>query len=207
MKKGAAAPFFCVPGFTFSHRATARLVMVALMFTFNCHPATSEPMKQTFPAYPGDANGREESVSVDVAVQAGGARRFTLMSTQVQRDGAPQQRVVDERVYAPRVNSPSDLFDALFAMALDDARLNSVNEIRDSAHNGGQPIACRCFQTGESWNYVWTRDLAMPRISPRSDSTGNAPRPRCCSRSAVWRRHSVRHRRWPSTRMLHSAHR
>lgn len=117
-------------------------------------------MKQTFPAYPGDVNGREESVSVALTALAGGARRFTLHSTQAQRDDAAQQRVVDERPDAPMVRSPSVLFDALFAMALDDARLNSVDEIRDSAYNGGRPISCRCFQTGESWHYVWTRDLA-----------------------------------------------
>lgn len=117
-------------------------------------------MKQTFQAYPGDATGREESVTVDVTLQSGGARRFTLQSTQAQREGGAQQRVVDERLDGPSVRSPSVLFDALFAMALDDARLNSVDEIRDSAYNGGRPIACRCFQTGESWHYVWTRDLS-----------------------------------------------
>lgn len=117
-------------------------------------------MQHTFPAHPGDAGGRAETVSVDATVQPGGARRFTLQSSQAQRDGAAQQRVVDEQPGAPRVQSPSPLFDALFAMALDDARLNSVDAIRDSAYNGGRPIACRCFQTGERWHYVWTRDLA-----------------------------------------------
>ncbi len=117
-------------------------------------------MRQVFPAHPGHPGTQEESVAVDVTVQPGGARRFTLQSSQAQRDGAPQQRVVDEQPDAPRVHSPSPLFDALFALALDDARLNSVDAIRDSAYNGGQPIPCRCFQTGERWHYVWTRDLA-----------------------------------------------
>ena len=117
-------------------------------------------MRQVFPAHPGHPGTQEESVAVDVTVQPGGARRFTLQSSQAQRDSAPQQRVVDEQPDAPRVQSPSPLFDALFALALDDARLNSVDAIRDSAYNGGQPIPCRCFQTGERWHYVWTRDLA-----------------------------------------------
>jgi hypothetical protein len=117
-------------------------------------------MQQTFPPYPGATHAREERVSVDVTVLAGGARRFALQSTQAQRGDAPQHRVVDEQVDGPLVRSPSALFDAMFAMALDDARLNSVDEIRDSAYNGGRPMACRCFQTGESWHYVWTRDLA-----------------------------------------------
>ncbi|MBI3349202.1 MAG: esterase [Burkholderiales bacterium] len=117
-------------------------------------------MKQTFAPYPGDKRGRTETVSVETVLSPGGLRRFTLTSTQPQRDQAPQRRVLDEQPGAPRVQSPSLLFDALFAQALDDARLNSVAQIRDGAYNGGKPIDCRCFQTGEFWTYVWTRDLA-----------------------------------------------
>ncbi|HKN67517.1 MAG TPA: hypothetical protein VJW73_14635, partial [Gemmatimonadaceae bacterium] len=51
-------------------------------------------------------------------------------------------------------------FDALFAMAVDDAHQASVSEIRDGSYNDGQPIRCHCFETGEKWHYVWTRDLA-----------------------------------------------
>ncbi|CAM3634946.1 MGH1-like glycoside hydrolase domain-containing protein [Roseateles saccharophilus] len=122
--------------------------------------APSASMKQTFPAYPTEPNGRVETVSVDTLLRPDGGRSFMLRSTQAQRDGAAQQRVVDERADAPQVRSPSALFDALFAMAVDDARLNSVDEIRDAAYNGGRPIACRCFQTGEFWHYVWTRDVS-----------------------------------------------
>ncbi|GCL64079.1 MGH1-like glycoside hydrolase domain-containing protein [Pseudaquabacterium pictum] len=117
-------------------------------------------MQQTFPPYPGDASGRDETVRADVTLRPDGTRRFTLQSSQAQRDGAAQQRSIDELPDAPRVQSPSALFDALFAMAVDDARLNSVDAIQDAAYNGGQPIPCRGFQTGERWHYVWTRDLA-----------------------------------------------
>jgi len=117
-------------------------------------------MNYDFPAYPGVTGSRSETVSVDTTQLSGGERRYTLRSTQVQRDDGPQLREVDERLGAPKVRTPSALFDALFAMALDDARLNSVEEIRDAAYNEGRPIACRCFQTGELWHYVWTRDLA-----------------------------------------------
>jgi hypothetical protein len=120
----------------------------------------STAMQRTFPSYPGDATGRPETVTVQVAPLADERRRFALASTQAQRDDAPKTRVVDEAADAPRVHSGSPLFDALFAMALDDARLDSVSEIRDDAYNGGQPIPCRCFQTGEKWHYVWTRDLS-----------------------------------------------
>ncbi|MBQ0933619.1 MGH1-like glycoside hydrolase domain-containing protein [Ideonella alba] len=117
-------------------------------------------MRHTFPAYPGVTSPQAEHVSVASTPLPGGARRFSMQSSQAQRDGGASQRVVDERPDAPRVQSPSALFDALFALALDDARLNSVDEIRDAAYNGGAPIACRCFQTGELWHYVWTRDLS-----------------------------------------------
>lgn len=113
-----------------------------------------------FAPYAGDAGGRTETVTVEVEPRPGSTRRFTLTTTQPQRDDTPRQRVVEERAGGPRVDSGSPLFDALFAMAVDDARLNSVGEIRDAAYNGGRPIACDCFQTGEQWHYVWTRDLA-----------------------------------------------
>ncbi|MBT9597020.1 MAG: esterase [Vitreoscilla sp.] len=113
---------------------------------------------KTFAAYPAEGGGQPETVTAEV--RGSGWRRFILHSSQAQRDDTPQRRVVDEAPGDPQVHTGSPLFDALFAMALDDARLNSVAEIRDDAYNGGQPIACRAFQTGEKWHYVWTRDLA-----------------------------------------------
>ena len=59
-----------------------------------------------------------------------------------------------------RTDTASPLFDGLFAMAQDDLAQDSVAAIRDGAFDHGQPIACHCFETGEKWHYVWTRDLA-----------------------------------------------
>lgn len=127
-------------------------------------PAPTAPTDMTqrvFPPYAGHATGREEIVTVALATPiAEGRRVFTLSSTQAQRDGAAQRRVIEEHSDAPSVHSPSPLFDALFALAVDDARLNSVDTIRDDAYNQGRAMACHCFQTGELWHYVWTRDLA-----------------------------------------------
>jgi hypothetical protein len=39
-------------------------------------------------------------------------------------------------------------------------KLDSVSAIRDGSYNGGQAIPCDCFETGEKWHYVWTRDLS-----------------------------------------------
>ena len=114
----------------------------------------------TFPAYSGDASGRPEHVSVEWTPLSHGLRRFVLHSTQAQRDNTPSERTVDESPGSPQLHTGNLLFDALFAMALDDARLDSVSEIRDQAYNDGRPIPCECFQTGEKWPYVWTRDVS-----------------------------------------------
>lgn len=59
-----------------------------------------------------------------------------------------------------RVHTASELFDGLFAMAQDDLRRDSVEAIRDDAFDHGKDIPCHCFETGEKWHYVWTRDLS-----------------------------------------------
>ncbi|HVX04175.1 MAG TPA: Six-hairpin glycosidase-like protein [Rhodanobacteraceae bacterium] len=61
---------------------------------------------------------------------------------------------------ASSVGTASPLFDALFAMAQDDLKRDSVTAIRDGAFDHGRPIPCHCFETGEKWPYVWTRDLS-----------------------------------------------
>jgi len=66
------------------------------------------------------------------------------------------------RIPAPamQTSTASILFDGLFAMAQDDLAQDSVDAIRDGAFDNGQPIPCKCFETGEKWHYVWTRDLS-----------------------------------------------
>jgi len=68
------------------------------------------------------------------------------------------QRRIGKQKLAAHTASP--LFDGLFAMAQDDLRLDSVQAIRDDAFDHGQAIPCACFETGEKWHYVWTRDLS-----------------------------------------------
>ena len=87
-------------------------------------------------------------------------RRYGHSTTQALRDPVPQARSYSEHDGYPRVRSGNIEFDALFALAIDEMRLNSVSEIRDGNYNNGDAIACDCFETGERWHYVWTRDLA-----------------------------------------------
>lgn len=113
-----------------------------------------------FPPSPCEPDGREETVRVLAQDEGEGCRSYVLTTTAPQRGGGPQARTIREASGDLRTRTCSLLFDALFTQAIDDARLNSVETIRDGAYNGGRPIPCRCFQTGEIWTYVWTRDIA-----------------------------------------------
>jgi hypothetical protein len=61
---------------------------------------------------------------------------------------------------AATVRTASPMFDGLFAMAQDDLKLDSVTSIQDGEFDHGKPMPCHCFETGEKWPYVWTRDLS-----------------------------------------------
>ncbi|MFN0252920.1 MAG: hypothetical protein ACKV2T_38960 [Kofleriaceae bacterium] len=92
-------------------------------------------------------------------------RRYTISSTAALRDNMPAngERAVDEIAGAPTLRTGNDLFDALYALALSEARENSVDAIVDGAFSGGASIACPeggCFETGRLWTYVWTRDVS-----------------------------------------------
>ena len=112
----------------------------------------------TFPAYPDGGTGVDWSVSVRKTGQPG-SRTFELHSTAPQRENGPSSRTITESETLPRVATANPLFDALFAQAVAEARTNSVSAIQDEAY-GTQPIVCACFETGEKWHYVWTRDLS-----------------------------------------------
>jgi hypothetical protein len=91
-------------------------------------------------------------------------RSYTLTTTAPLRDGVPSNpRVVDEAAIGPVLRTGHELFDALYALALDEVREASVDSISNFAFNGGNPIPCPaggCFETGRLWTYVWTRDTA-----------------------------------------------
>jgi len=87
-------------------------------------------------------------------------RSYTQATTMPLRDNAPQSITYSEQASLPKVRSGNLAFDALFALAVTEMKQDSVQAIRDGSYNGGQPIACECFETGEKWHYVWTRDLS-----------------------------------------------
>lgn len=100
---------------------------------------------------------------VDVTGQAC-ARTYAITSDAPRRDDQPPSpRVVTEGASDPLLRSGNPLVDALYALALTEARLNAVDEVRDAQMTGNQPVACPapgCWVTGEQWSYVWTRDTA-----------------------------------------------
>lgn len=98
-----------------------------------------------------------DTVTVGVAEDVA-LRTYTLTSSHPQRDGAAQERTLTEQPGDPRLRSGVLLTDALFAMAVDDARLNAVSQISDGAFDGA--VDCDCYQTGALWSWVWTRDIA-----------------------------------------------
>ncbi len=132
----------------------------------------------------------------DVATSgAGCVRTFALSTNVTQRDGASKTRSVTESPTWPSVQTKSDVFDALYTLALAEARENSVTAIKDYAFQNGTPLPCPeggCFETGEKWTYVWTRDTAYAtqlglgaldpiraknsllfKVSPRRSGTGD----------------------------------
>lgn len=90
------------------------------------------------------------------------ARSFQLKSTAKQRDeAAPSERSLTDREDGPSLSTNHPMFDGLYALALEESRENSVAQIQDGSF--GAALACPeggCFQTGQLWTYVWTRDTS-----------------------------------------------
>ncbi len=108
----------------------------------------------------------DESYTADIAVSNAkpqpdttALRTFTLSSDFPLRDQTPAngQRIVVEQAQSSRLYSDSPLFDGLYALATEELRQNSVSQISDWSFETTQ---CSCFETGELWKYVWTRDIS-----------------------------------------------
>jgi hypothetical protein len=104
------------------------------------------------------------TASVDITELTPCLRQYTLASTAARRDDQPASpRVYAEREGRPTLRTGNDLFDALYALALDEVDEASVDAIHDGAFAGGAPLPCPaggCFETGALWTYVWTRDVS-----------------------------------------------
>lgn len=99
-----------------------------------------------------------DEVQVRSTVASNGLCTYSLQSTHSMRDGGPSERSYSELPGEPLLRSGVLLTDALFALALEEARQNAVSSISDASFS--EPKNCECYQTGELWNWVWTRDIA-----------------------------------------------
>jgi hypothetical protein len=105
-------------------------------------------------------DGKPYTVRFATQDAAAALRSYTQSTTMAVREGGPQQISYTESAALPTVRSGNLAFDALFALAGAEMKLDSVSAIRDGSYNGGSAIPCDCFETGELWHYVWTRDLS-----------------------------------------------
>ncbi|MCU6496793.1 esterase [Rugamonas sp. A1-17] len=105
-------------------------------------------------------DGKQETVRYATPDAGAPLRSYTQSTTMRVRDGGKQEISYAEVDGLPSVRSGNLAFDALFALAGVEMKQDSVSEIRDGSYNGGKAIACDCFETGELWHYVWTRDLS-----------------------------------------------
>jgi hypothetical protein len=92
-------------------------------------------------------------------------RTYKLMTTQDQRNTNKSKLLdITERTDRPTIRTGSPMFDGLFAMAIQEAGDMTVTQIKDSSYNSGNAMTCGgtmgCFQSGQAWTYVWTRDTA-----------------------------------------------
>ncbi|UHQ19315.1 Six-hairpin glycosidase-like protein [Lysobacter sp. KIS68-7] len=76
-----------------------------------------------------------------------------------------------------RTETGNPEFDRLFALAQTELDKDRVDAITDWSFNDQKPYPCVCFETGEKWHYVWTRDLsyaadlALARLDPERTKT------------------------------------
>jgi hypothetical protein len=105
-------------------------------------------------------DGKQESARFSSKNPQAPLRTYAQSTTMQLRDPGPQYVSYTEEAGLPTVRSGNLAFDALFALAGHEMKQDSVKEIRDGNYNGNAPIPCDCFETGEKWHYVWTRDLS-----------------------------------------------
>jgi predicted alpha/beta superfamily hydrolase len=139
------------------HRA--KLLVLLALPTLAAAAAPAAPANSATAAY-STWDGKQELVRYATPDAGAALRSYTQSTTMRVREGGKQEVGYAESASLPTVRSGNLAFDALFALAGNEMKLDSVSEIRDGSYNGGNAIPCECFETGELWHYVWTRDLS-----------------------------------------------
>jgi len=134
----------------------ARFRLGALSLALPALASAATTLSTSYPTW----DGKQETVRYTTPDAGAPLRSYTQSTTMRVRDGGKQEISYAEADGLPSVRSGNLAFDALFALAGAEMKQDSVSEIRDGSYNGGKAIACDCFETGELWHYVWTRDLS-----------------------------------------------
>ncbi|MTV40038.1 alpha/beta hydrolase-fold protein [Duganella radicis] len=129
---------------------------LALAFAAPQAHAASGSATAVYPTW----DGKQDTVRYATPDAGATLRSYTQSTTMRVREGGKQEISYTESPALPTVRSGNLAFDALFALAGNEMNQDSVSEIRDGSYNGGNAIPCECFETGELWHYVWTRDLS-----------------------------------------------
>ena len=124
------------------------------------YPADIAPHQGTTQSLHFETIDNNTQIATFSSKSIGELKEYVHETTAKLRDPVPSFSVYREDKSLPYLRSGNMAFDALFALSIDEMKLDSVDVIKTSNYNGGQSIACECFETGEKWNYVWTRDLA-----------------------------------------------
>ncbi|SHG41258.1 esterase [Massilia sp. CF038] len=122
----------------------------------NPHQGNRHIDERSFPTY----DGKRETARFSSPAPRAALRSYVHSTTAQLRDPGPQYVRYSESAGVPVVRSGSLAFDALFALAGAEMKKNAVRRISDGNYNAGAPVDCDCFETGEKWHYVWTRDLS-----------------------------------------------
>lgn len=101
----------------------------------------------------------DNTSTVYEAPRSDGLKSYYLKTDAPLRDDVPTNKEIkiDESIAYPNTRTASPLFDSLFALAMQEVQKSSVTTISDP---GFEDAKCDCFETGEKWRYVWTRDTA-----------------------------------------------
>jgi hypothetical protein len=167
-------------------KLTALLVALPALPTL----AATGAATATYPTW----DGKQETVHYATPDAGAALRSYTQSTTMRVREGGKQEVSYAESPALPTVRSGNLAFDALFALAGNEMKLDSVSEIRDGSYNGGNAIPASALKrascgttcgpatcpTPPRWDSAcWTRSARAIRWNSSWPAIATASRPAC----------------------------
>ncbi len=153
--------------------ASAMLVGVGLITTI---PAVAAPAVAPLspgayavvdPCQPADENPEYQHDIQVATVSVAGTDEDCLRTYELDSGllGPDIDRTFSEREGRPVVRTGSPMLDGMFALAVYEEGMLGVNTLQNWGYNNGFPMSCvidgvGCYNTGEGWGFVWTRDVS-----------------------------------------------